>query len=135
MPRGSRRAHLRAAESVLVPRTHECVRPTRPNYGIGLLARDFLLEHLRTSAARRTSCAISQAAHIELQFRDGPAKGVAMHAQLTRRLALVTVVLLKNVEEEALLEFAHRFRIQDPALVHLIHQRFELVLHGASLSG
>ena len=57
-----------------------------------------------------------------------------MHIQLARGPALVAVVLLQYGQNEALLELAHRFGVQNVALVHLHNQCFKLISHGISLS-
>src|SRR4029077_1021578 len=57
-----------------------------------------------------------------------------MHAQFTRRLALVPPVLLQDVHDEPLLEFTYGLRVKNAATVHLRHESFELVLHRFSLT-
>src|SRR5712671_5199616 len=57
-----------------------------------------------------------------------------MHSKLARGSALVALILLKNGEDEALLEFAHTFGVKDVALVHLQNECFQLIFHGGSLS-
>src|SRR5215471_11243487 len=62
-----------------------------------------------------TPAAIAELANIQFQFSNGSAQRIAVHAQFARRLALVAFVLLKNVDDEALLEFTNRLRVQDAA--------------------
>ena len=62
------------------------------------------------------------------------AQSIAMHAQLTRGLALIAMVALQDVQYEPLLKFAYCLRIQNATFVHLSNESFELVLHNASLS-
>lgn len=99
------------------------------------LTRGFLLERCQRWAftARWTASAVAQALHVELEFRDGAAERVPVHAELARGLALVPVVFLENRDDEPLLEFANGFGIQNAALVHLKNECFELILHSASL--
>ncbi len=52
----------------------------------------------------------------------------------TRCTALIALVFLQYGEDEPLLELADRLRIQNVAVVHLQNKRFELILHGLSLS-
>src|SRR5215467_26369 len=51
---------------------------------------------------------------------------------LARPAALIAFVFLEDSDDEAALEFAHGFRIENVAAIHLQHQCFELVLHGIS---
>jgi len=53
-----------------------------------------------------------------------------VHAQFARGAALVALILLQHCQDEALLEFAHGFRIEDIAFVHLHDEGFELISHG-----
>ncbi len=71
--------------------------------------------------------------YIEFQFSDRAAKGVAVHAELARGLALIPIVLLQNGDNKSFLELPDGFRVQDAAFVHLQYQSFKLVLHSASL--
>jgi hypothetical protein len=72
--------------------------------------------------------------NVNLQFGNGAAQGVAMHPQLTRGPALVSVVFLQHCEDEPLLEFAYRLGVQNIAFVHLQDECFELISHGIPLS-
>ncbi len=85
------------------------------------------------SAARRTARAAAQSFGVELEFGDGAAESIAVHAQLAGRLALVALAVLQHGENELLLEFADGFGISDAALVHLHDQSFQLIFHDASL--
>src|SRR5579872_298118 len=58
-------------------------------------------------------------AHVQFQFRDGAAEGVAVHGQRAGGLALVALVLLEDVHDETLLKFAHSLGIENAARVHL----------------
>lgn len=73
----------------------------------------------QSGAARRTPRAMAQHPYVEVEFSNGTAEGVAVHAQLAGRLTLVAVVLLQYGEDESLLKLADRFRIQNSALMHL----------------
>ena len=76
---------------------------------------------------------MAQDLYVELQLRDGAAEGVAVHAQLPRRLTLISLVFLQNCKDEPLLKLANRLRIEDPTLMHLKYQGFQLIFHSASL--
>jgi len=76
---------------------------------------------------------MTQDLHVELQLGDSAAKSVTVHAQLARGFTLVALVLLQHSKDESLLEFADRFRVENPALVHLQYQGFQLIFHSASL--
>ena len=56
-----------------------------------------------------------------------------MHAKLTSRTALISLIFLKNSKNKALLKFANRLGVQNIAFVHLHDECFELVSHGISL--
>jgi hypothetical protein len=71
---------------------------------------------------------------VNLQLRDGAAQSIAVHTKLARGAALVSFVFLKYRQDKALLEFAHRLRVQNIAFVHLHNQGFQLISHGISLS-
>ena len=76
---------------------------------------------------------MAQYLHVEFQFRYSAAESVAVHAQLARGLTLVALVFLQHGEDESLFELADRFRVENPALVHLQYQGFQLIFHSASL--
>jgi len=86
-----------------------------------------------TSAARRTFDPGPQLPYINLQLGDGATEGVAMHPQLARGAALVSIIFLQHSEDKALLEFPHRFGIKNIAFIHLQDKCFELISQGASL--
>jgi hypothetical protein len=105
-----------------------CAHPVRE-----LLAHGLLLHRDWARAARRALGAIAQLADVNFQFADGAAEGVAVHAQFARGAALVALVFLKDGKNEALLEFAHAFGVEDVAFVHLQNECFQLIFHDASL--
>jgi len=57
-----------------------------------------------------------------------------MHPQLARGPALVSIIFLKDGENEPLFEFSYCFRIKNIAFVHLQDKRFQLISHNLSLS-
>lgn len=93
------------------------------------LTDGFLLETRGTGAAGWTLDAIAELAHVDLEFSDGSAQGVAVHAEFARRAALVALILLQNGKDEPLFEFPDTFRIKDVAAVHLQDECFQLILH------
>src|SRR5579872_3116679 len=99
-------------ERVRSPRTHAS------------LTRNLLLKHDRPCAARRTAHAVTQSAQIDLELRERAAQRIAVHAQLASGLALIAIVLFKNGDDESLLEFAHRFGVENAAFLHLQNESF-----------
>ena len=75
-------------------------------WGNYYLAHRFLFQRRGARAARRAFRAIPKLADVDFEFIDGPAKRVAVHPQLAGGAALVALVLLKDGEDKALLEFA-----------------------------
>src|SRR5215467_8004960 len=79
----------------------------------GVLANHSLVQPFQDGgglfAAHRTSGAIAELPNIKLEFGDSAAQGIAVHTQFACGFALVAFVLLKNVHNEALLEFTNRF--------------------------
>jgi len=76
---------------------------------------------------------MTQDLHVKLEFGDGAAESVAVHAQLACGLTLVALIFLQYGKDESLLELADRFRVENPAFVHLQYQGFQLIFHSASL--
>ena len=87
----------------------------------------------RADAARRPTGTRTESPNVKMEFSDGAAEGVAMHAKLACCLALIAPVFLQHGQNKALLEFADGFGIKNPALVHLQNQCFQLIFHSASL--
>ena len=87
-------------------------------------ADHFLFERERAGAARWALYAVPKLADIDLQFGDGAAQSVAVHAQFARCAALVALVFLEHGENETLLELADAFRIKNVAAVHLQDKGF-----------
>src|SRR5271165_6138431 len=96
------------------------------------LPRYLPLHRDRVRATRRPACSRAQFFGVEFELRDSAAESVAVHAQLARGLALVSLAVLQHGQNEFLLEFTDGFRISDAALVHLQNQSFQLVSHNAS---
>src|SRR5271165_5335343 len=97
------------------------------------LTHGLLLHGDGVSAARRATRAAAQFSDVEPELGDGAAESVAMHAQLARGLALVSLAVLQHGKNELLLEFANGFGVGDTTFVHLHDQSFQLVFHSASL--
>src|SRR5260221_5642287 len=74
--------------------------------------------------AGRTLRAFAQRADVNLQFLHGSAERVAVHTQFARCLALVAPVLFEDRDDEPLLEFADRLRVENVAANHLQNDRF-----------
>ncbi len=108
--------------------------PTRQE-ALGTSSADDLLFHSdRASTTGRTFDAIAQLADVNLEFRDGAAESIAVHAEFARSAALVALVLLQNGENESLLKLAHALGIKNIAAVHLQDECFQLIFHDESLS-
>jgi hypothetical protein len=84
-------------------------------------------------AAWRTARSGAQPLGVKLQLGDGAAESIAVHPKQAGGFALIAFAVLQNGENKAFLEFAHRFRVRDSALVHLHDQSFQLIFHNASL--
>src|SRR5437016_14594523 len=96
------------------------------------LTGGFLLQLFKRNwflAAHRSPQTFAELPHVQFKLGNGAAESIAMHSQFPRCLALVPLVLLKNIHDEALLKFPHSFGIKNPAVVHLRDESFELVLH------
>src|SRR5215469_1370495 len=91
-----------------------------------------LLVHRHSRAPRRPSGPVTKRAHVDFQFAERSAQGISVHAKLPRGAALIALVFLEHGDDEAALEFAHCFRIENVAAIHLQYQCFQLVLHGIS---
>jgi hypothetical protein len=83
----------------------------------------------RTFATCRTLESIANLCWIEIEFRDGAAKSVAVHAQFPGRLALVSSVMRQHFQDEALLELTHCLVIGDTPGMHLCHKAVQFTFH------
>ena len=99
-----------------------------------VLSRQLAFVCRRACASRRTSASITELPDIDLQLAYRPAQSIPVHAQFARGAALVALIFFEHGRDEAPLEFAHRFRIENIAFVHLMNEGFELIFHGISLS-
>src|SRR5581483_1557814 len=93
------------------------------------LASSLFLQRQGSRAPRGPAGAVAKRANVELQFGDGAAQSVTVHTQFAGSLALIAVVSLQDGQDEAPLELADGFRIQDSALVHLGDESFKLIFH------
>lgn len=69
---------------------------------------------------------------VYFKLDDKAAQGISMLAQLAGGANLVALVLAKHGADEKLLEFPHRFGVQDPPAVHLQYESPQLILHQLS---
>src|SRR5271165_1020902 len=99
----------------------------------GCSASSALVVGRETGAAWRATRTGPQHSYVKIQFRNGAAERVTVHAQLPGRLTLIALVFLQHGHNESLLKFADGFRVENSALVHLQNQGFQLVFHSASL--
>ncbi len=98
------------------------------------LADGFPFHRDWTGATRGTLPALPELPYIDLEFIDGSAQGVSVHAQFAGSTALVPFVFLKYGEDEALFKLSHTLRVEDVAFVHLQDKCFQLIFHGRFLS-
>ena len=83
----------------------------------------------RTLAAGRALESTANLFRIELEFRDGAAERVAVHAQLPSCLALVSPVMRQHFENEAPFKLAHCLVVMNAAGVHLRHKTIQFTFH------
>src|SRR5579864_1450299 len=76
-------------------------------------AGSLLLQGEGFLAANGTSSAVAELANVELELGDGSAESIAVHPQFSRGFALIALVLLEHVHDEALLEFADGLRVEN----------------------
>lgn len=70
-------------------------------------ADDLLLHRHGSRTAWGALDAVAKLADVNLQFRNGAAQGIAVHAEFTGGAALIAFILLQNSEDETFLELAH----------------------------
>ena len=98
------------------------------------LSRQLLLISRGTRTSRWPFAPVAELTYVDLQFSNRPAESIAMHIEFARGAALIAFILLQHSQDELFLELADSFRVENIALVHLHDKRFELILHGISLS-
>ena len=101
---------------------------------MSLLAGGALIVSREAYAAWGPASPGTEGADVELEFGNGAAQGIPVHAELPCGLALVATVFLQDGQDEPLLEFAHGLGIEDSALMHLKDECFQLVFHSAPLA-
>ena len=110
------------------------LRPTLRGLSLDELPYDLFFQGDGAGATGRTLDAVAELANIDLQFADGAAQSIAVHAQFSCGSALVAFILLENCQDEAFLELPNSFGIKNIAAVHLQDKCFQLIFHNASLS-
>jgi hypothetical protein len=83
----------------------------------------------KTLAACWTLEAFADEGRVYLEFRDGPAEGVAMDAKFLCRLALIAAMVREHFEDETLPEFADGFYVGNAAAVHTRNEIVQFTLH------
>jgi len=86
-------------------------------------------------AAGGAAHAIADLGGVHVEFSQGAAEGVAMHAELFGSLALVALVLCQHFEDVALFELANGLRIRNAGVVHLRDQTVHFALQGFLAGG
>ena len=107
-----------------------CLFSCMKKFAMYLLASNFLVVDAWARTPRRAPAAIAKLSNIDLQFVEGAAESVAVHAKLARGAALVPLVLLEHSRNEGALKFAHSFRVENVAAIHVLYECFQLVFHG-----
>ena len=83
-----------------------------------------------TFAGHRTTHAAANLRGIEVEFGEGAAKGIPVHAELFRGLALIALVVGKHFEDVALLELLDGVGVRDSRAVHLDNDSVKFALQG-----
>ena len=83
-----------------------------------------------TFAGDGAAHAVANLCGIQIEFCQGAAEGVAMHAELFGGLALVSLVMREHLENIALLELLDCVGIGDSRAVHLGNDSVEFALQG-----
>jgi len=101
------------------PGPHACLgrTPIRRQQANPLLGR--ALHSQRPLAHDRPTHASADLRRVQVQFRQGPAQRVAVHAELRRGLALVAFVVGQYFKYVAPLELPDRIGIRNASTVHL----------------
>jgi len=74
-------------------------------------AEGLLVVGRRTGAAGRPFGSGPQLSYVDLQIGNCSTEGVAMHAELASRTALVALIFLEHGHDEPLLKLAHRLGV------------------------
>jgi hypothetical protein len=85
-----------------------------------------------TLASGWAAHAVTNLRGIHVEFGEGAAKGVAVHAKLFCGFALVSLVVRKYFEDVALLELTNGLRVRDAGAMHLSDQSVHFALQGYS---
>ena len=93
------------------------------------LADSLLYLKYRTLGMRRTLEPMTNLHGIDIQFGNGAAERVAMHAQFFCCLTLIALVVRKYCKKVTALEFTHRFSIRNTASMHRCHKDFQFAFH------
>ncbi len=75
-----------------------------------------------------TAHAVADLDGVEVEFGEGAAQRVAMHAELGGGLALIPLVVRKDFEDEALLELTYGLGVGNAGAVHLRDQYVQFAL-------
>ncbi len=81
-------------------------------------------------ACYRAAHAIANLRRVEIEFSEGPAERIAMHAEFFCSLALVAFMVSEHLEDVALLELLDGVRVGDSGAVHLDNDSVEFALQG-----
>ena len=86
----------------------------------------------RAFAAGWPAHAVADLRSVHVKLSESAAEGIAVHAELIGRFALVTFVVRQYFEDVALLELANGLRVRDAGAVHLHDQAVHFALQGYS---
>ena len=98
---------------------------------LAAIQRDIFLTAGREGSFPGGRRKLGRRARVKSQGGNGTAERVSVHAQFSRRLALIAVVFPQQRSEERLPELPHGFDIENPALVHLAYKCVQFTSHGS----
>jgi len=84
----------------------------------------------RAFAAGWPAHAVADLSGVHIEFGEGAAEGVAVHAKLFSGLALISLMVREHFENVALLELANGVRVRDASAVHLRNESVQFALQG-----
>ena len=81
-------------------------------------------------AAGWAAHAVTDLSGIHIEFGEGAAQSVTVHAKLFGSLALISLVVRKHFEDVTLLELANGVRVRNSGAVHLRNESVQFALQG-----
>jgi hypothetical protein len=81
-------------------------------------------------AAGGAAHAVTDLSGVHVEFGEGTAQGVTVHAKLFGSLALVSLMVRKHFEDVSLFELANGVRVRNSGAVHLRNESVQFALQG-----